>query len=89
MEMRWKFVETWPSTYRQNIDIESTWVDVVCPLGSPTGSKNKRAQKLKKQKNSKKTQKVRSEEIFYIFSKKVFLYISGKWNSYILGNGTL
>ena len=74
MEMRWKFVETWPSTYRQNIDIESTWVDVVCPLGSPTGSKNKRAQKLKKKKTQKNPKKSALKK-FLIFSQKKFFYI--------------
>ena len=34
-------------------------------------------------KNKKNPQK-----FFYIFLKKRFPYILGKWNSYILGNGT-
>ena len=26
VEMTWKFVEIWSSTYRRNIDVESTWI---------------------------------------------------------------
>ena len=33
LEMTWKFVEIWSSTYRRNIGIESTWIRRVCPLG--------------------------------------------------------
>ena len=35
-----------------------------------------------------KIKKIDSDKISYIFSKKNISYISGKWNFYILGNGT-
>ena len=33
VEMAWKLVEIWSSTYRRNIDFESTWIRRVFPVG--------------------------------------------------------
>ena len=33
VKMTWKFVEIWPSTYRYNTDVESTWMRCGVPVG--------------------------------------------------------
>ena len=33
VEMTWKFVEIWSSTYRRNIHVESTWIRRGVPVG--------------------------------------------------------
>ena len=33
VEMTWKFVEIWPSMYRRDINVESTWILRSVPLG--------------------------------------------------------
>ena len=32
VEMTWKFVEIWSSTYRRDIDVESTWIRRGAPV---------------------------------------------------------
>ena len=33
VEMTWKLVEIWSSTYRRNIDVEATWIRRGVPVG--------------------------------------------------------
>ena len=33
VEMTWKYVEIWPSSYRHNIDVESTAIRCGMPVG--------------------------------------------------------
>ena len=41
-EMTWKFVEIWSSTYRRNINVESTWIRRDVPVGKSISGRAER-----------------------------------------------